>query len=127
MPPSRARCECGAPLVGWIGVDLDGTLAVYHSWRFDGSIGEPIPAMVAAVKAGLAQGWDMRIFTARVCDEERDQVALVQAWCSIVFGKILPVTNVKDYDCLEIWDDRACAIEANAGTFRNPSKYVRTA
>ena len=35
-------------LSGWIGVDLDGTLAEYHGWN-GGAIGEPVPAMLARV------------------------------------------------------------------------------
>lgn len=30
----------------WLGVDLDGTLAVYDKWRGIEHIGAPIPAMV---------------------------------------------------------------------------------
>lgn len=28
---------------GWIGVDLDGTLAIYDVWRGANHIGEPVP------------------------------------------------------------------------------------
>ena len=49
---------------GWIGVDLDGTLAKYGIW--DGSIGEPIPLMVERVKIWIALGVEVKIFTARV-------------------------------------------------------------
>jgi hypothetical protein len=51
---------------GWIGVDLDGTLAYYDHWRGAEHIGEPIPAMLERVKRWLADGKDVRIFTARV-------------------------------------------------------------
>jgi len=34
----------------WIGVDLDGTLAVYDGWRGPEHIGPPVPAMVERVK-----------------------------------------------------------------------------
>lgn len=36
-------------MFGWIGVDLDATLAHYDRWT-GGAIGEPIPTMVARVK-----------------------------------------------------------------------------
>ena len=49
---------------GWIGVDLDGTLAEYHGWN--GSIGKPIAPMVDRVKRWLAEGVEVRIMTARV-------------------------------------------------------------
>jgi hypothetical protein len=51
---------------GWIGVDLDGTLAQYGKWAGIYYIGKPIPLMMARVKKWLAQGKDIRIFTARV-------------------------------------------------------------
>lgn len=38
---------------GWIGVDLDGTLAEYLGWQGMGHIGEPIAPMVERVKAWL--------------------------------------------------------------------------
>jgi hypothetical protein len=34
---------------GWIGVDLDATLAKYDGWKSADHIGEPIPAMVDRV------------------------------------------------------------------------------
>lgn len=36
--------------LGWIGVDLDGTLAVYKGWNGPEHIGEPIPIMIDRVK-----------------------------------------------------------------------------
>src|SRR5690349_18780615 len=59
---------CGQAMSGWIGVDLDGTLAEYHGWKGVEHIGPPIPEMVARVKQWLAEGRDVRIFTAR-CSE----------------------------------------------------------
>jgi hypothetical protein len=51
---------------GWIGVDLDGTLAHYDGWKGADHIGAPIPAMVERVKGWLTEGKTVRIFTARV-------------------------------------------------------------
>jgi hypothetical protein len=51
---------------GWIGVDLDGTLAHYDGWKGADNIGAPIPAMVERVKGWLAEGKTVKIFTARV-------------------------------------------------------------
>ena len=50
---------------GWIGVDLDGTLAHYDEFRGDDYVGEPIEPMVERVKQWLDEGKDVRIFTAR--------------------------------------------------------------
>lgn len=62
---------------GWIGVDLDGTLAEYHGWT-DGEIGKPIPTMVARVKRWLADGKDVRIFTARISPFGRPRCTTAQ-------------------------------------------------
>jgi hypothetical protein len=51
---------------GWIGVDLDGTLAHYHGWKHVGHIGDPVPEMLDRVKRWLAEGYEVRIFTARI-------------------------------------------------------------
>jgi hypothetical protein len=55
---------------GWIGVDLDGTLAKYGRWAGPLEIGEPIAPMVARVRQWLAEGKEVRIFTARVAVPE---------------------------------------------------------
>ena len=41
---------------GWIGVDLDGTLAHYEGWKGIEHIGAPVPAMLERVKNWLAEG-----------------------------------------------------------------------
>lgn len=51
---------------GWIGVDLDGTLARYEGWKRVTDIGEPVPAMLERVKSWRAEGREVRVFTARV-------------------------------------------------------------
>ena len=104
----------------WIGVDLDGTLAVEGEWRGIGHIGEPIPRMVVLVKSLLAEGHDVRIFTARASwlqgDEERAiAVRCIEDWCEQHLGKRLPVTNEKDHFLKYFYDDRAIAVEFNTG------------
>lgn len=116
---------------GWIGVDLDGTLAEYGAWRGPEHIGAPIAPMVARVKAWIAEGREVRIFTARVDgggvalamgNPDGEQVrdvdrvrAYIEAWCLEHIGTILPVTNVKDYGMVELWDDRAVRVRLNVG------------
>lgn len=101
---------------GWIGVDLDGTLAVYDEWHGPEHVGEPVPSMVERVKRWLREGKDVRIFTARVWNDP-DGVALrpIQDWCRKHLGTVLPVTNAKDYGMVELWDDRAVAVVPNTG------------
>lgn len=55
---------------GWIAVDLDGTLAQYDETTGFPEIGPPVPRMVERVKAWLAYGLDVRIFTARIHVDE---------------------------------------------------------
>jgi hypothetical protein len=57
-------------LSGWIGVDFDGTLATYGRWAGPTQLGDPIAPMVDRVKRWLAEGREVRIFTARVAVPE---------------------------------------------------------
>lgn len=102
---------------GWIGVDLDGTLAHYDRWRGPFHVGEPIPAMLERVKGWLEEGWEVRIFTARMSDHQ--QIAGIHAaikeWCVAHGLPPLRATCIKDYSMVELWDDRAVAVEKNTG------------
>jgi hypothetical protein len=105
---------------GWIGVDLDGTLAEYTGWVHEFSIGEPIFAMVERIKRWRADGIEVRIFTARVAADNRgrDVAAIERAikqWCDKHIGLDLPVTNVKDFGMIELWDDRCVQVIPNTG------------
>jgi len=102
---------------GWIGVDLDGTLAHYEGWVSDQHIGEPVPRMLFLVKGWVAEGKDVRIFTARVADEERRAAALatIQMWCATHIGAVLPVTCKKDFSMIALYDDRCVQVETNTG------------
>lgn len=98
---------------GWIGVDLDGTLAEYGGWKGPDHIGEPIGPMLDRVKAWLTAGVEVRIFTARACVP--DHVAPVERWCLKHIGRMLKVTNVKDFGMVQLWDDRAVQVIFNTG------------
>lgn len=115
---------------GWIGVDLDGTLATYGGWKGADHIGEPVPAMVERVKRWLAEGCEVRVFTARVGatghfvgnSQARDdaafadhQVTVIQDWTERHIGVRLPVTATKDYGMITLYDDRAVQVEMNTG------------
>lgn len=103
----------------WIGVDLDGTLAHYEGWRGHENIGEPIAPMVKRIKEWRAAGMDVRIFTARISEPDPLILAEVKdaidAWTTKHIGERLPITNVKDFGMVELWDDRAIAVEQNTG------------
>lgn len=117
---------------GWIGVDLDGTLASYQGWCGLTHIGEPIPAMVERVKHWLQDGLTVKIFTARVycpqpasvvdaisyikrADEVQIAAAAIEAWCEKHLGQRLAITCMKDYDMVELWDDRCVQVLTNTG------------
>lgn len=116
---------------GWIGVDLDGTLARYDGWVSVDHIGEPIVPMVERVRRWLAAGHDVRIFTARVdggevalamgnpAGEAYKNVerirGLIEDWCELHIGVRLPITNKKDYGMIELWDDRCVRVMLNTG------------
>jgi len=106
---------------GWIGVDLDGTLAEWHGWKEPGDIGPPVPAMVDRVKRWLDDGEDVRIFTARVSPEGHTEAQLdnnhraIWNWCLNHFRRVLRVTHSKDIYCKAIYDDRAYRVRRNTG------------
>jgi hypothetical protein len=110
----------------WIAVDLDGTLAVFPDCFPD--VGPPIPRMVETVKRWIAEGHDVRIFTARVCivdlssefgtaDEAfaADQRAKIDRWCLEHLGITLPITAQKDFLMRELFDDRCIQMVSNEG------------
>lgn len=117
---ARERMEDMKMQRGWIGVDLDGTLAVYTHWEGIDKIGAPVAAMVERVKGWLSEGKDVRIFTARVCDlRGSDEVVLasdaIRRWCQEHIGTELPITCVKDWSMVELWDDRCVQVIQNTG------------
>jgi hypothetical protein len=106
--------------LGWIGVDLDGTLAYYDEWDDVDCIGAPVQAMVQRVKDWLAEGVTVKVFTARVafpCDRDfvEIQTRKIQDWCEKYIGQKLDVTCVKDFAMLELWDDRCVRVLVNTG------------
>ena len=99
---------------GWVGVDLDGTLAVYDGWQGIEHIGAPIPATVRRVKSLLRAGVEVRIFTARVQEGEA-AIRAIESWCLKHLGVVLPITDKKDFGMVYALDDRAVTVEFNTG------------
>lgn len=109
-----------------IACDLDGTLAEYESFQGATVIGNPIPEMVEKVKAALAAGAEVWIFTARIMPQDNSLKAAIDAvqglmaianWCQQVFGALLPITHEKSPRFTEFWDDRAKEVVPNTGVF----------
>lgn len=114
---------------GWIGVDLDGTLAHYDGFKGPEHIGEPVPAMLERVKQWIEEGREVRIFTARVgaslkqngdgtFDDHHfaNQARYhIEQWCIRHVGVKLEVTATKDFGMIELWDDRCVQVQPNAG------------
>ena len=102
-----------APPGLWFGVDLDGTLAVWHQTSTLDRIGAPIPAMVDMVRSMVDNGIRVKIFTARACDPA--QIPKIRAWMTRNGLPDLEITNVKDYYMERLYDDRAIRVERNTG------------
>ena len=101
---------------GWVGFDLDGTLAEYDTWRGAHHIGKPIEPIAVILRDFLKRGVEVRILTARAC--EPADIPPVEDWCEKHFGVRLKVTNQKDYSMWMCFDDRAIAVEKNTGHIR---------
>lgn len=103
---------------GWIGFDLDGTLAEYDDWKGPEHIGAPIAPMVELVKSFISKGVVVKIFTARVSStnpvKDAARIAIMK-WCFDVFGRVLDITAEKDYGMIELYDDRCHRVEYNTG------------
>ncbi|MFA5169841.1 MAG: hypothetical protein WC420_03890 [Candidatus Paceibacterota bacterium] len=111
---------------GWIGVDLDGTLAEYSGWQGENHIGKPIPLMVDRVKQWISEGKEVKIFTARAYNPQevgfhiepmskRECLKTIEKWCIKHIGKALPIVCTKDYEMIELWDDRCVQVIPNKG------------
>lgn len=107
---------------GWIGVDLDGTLASYDERYGTSMIGKPIDSMVFRIKHWLSAGVEVRIFTARASQAEL--IPPLQQWLKNLGLQDLVITNRKDYDLLTLWDDRVVQLECNTGRVLTPKEYI---
>lgn len=94
--------------MGWIGVDLDGTLAKYKSGQ-GSKIGDPVPQMVSKLKDWHKEKQEVRIFTARA--ETLHGKNEVINWLKKNNLPSFTVTNIKDSKMIELWDDKAIRVE----------------
>lgn len=107
---------------GWIAVDLDGTLARYESRHGITIIGKAIEPTLTRVKHWLDAGIEVRIFTARASDPAL--LAPIQQW--LLQNKLPPlaVTNRRDRNLMQLWDDRVVQVERNSGEVLTPKQHI---
>lgn len=111
----------------WYGVDFDGTLAKTLNYKdiLDRTMPPPVWPMVERVRRWLLEGKNVRIMTARVCgqggqENAVEHRALIERFCAEHLGVVLPITHEKDFDMIELWDDRAVQVERDTG---EPTTY----
>jgi hypothetical protein len=106
-----------------VGVDFDGTAVKYLPGSFaeydPAKFGEDIPEMIARMKKWMSQGKEVVIFTARVYPSHEAEAEIardaIQGWSLKTFGRVLEVTCMKDPYMIQIWDDKAVAVERDTG------------
>lgn len=104
---------------GWIGVDLDGTLAIRKPGDDPMQIGEPIGPMVRRVMNWLQQGRKVKIFTARMHPgfppDPKAFKAVLDEWCLRHLGTKMEAAYCKD-PCMDaLWDNQCFHVESNTG------------
>lgn len=98
----------------WIGVDLDGTLALDFGWRGPRHIGVPVPMMVWRVRQWIADGRRVKIMTARAMDPTC--IPPIRDWLARTgLPRDMEITCCKDFLMIELWDDRTVQVITNRG------------
>lgn len=104
---------------GWIGVDFDGTLAQYSGWEGPLTFGAPVRTMVERVQRWLEEGYEVRVVTARAFGTDGrpnpEVMFALDTWIMEHIGQLLPITCSKDFDMIELWDDRCVQVIQNTG------------
>jgi thymidine kinase len=98
-------------------VDFDGTLAYYDGWKGPTNLGKPIKDMVERVKKWISDGNAVVVFTARA--DNKESISAIEEWTKEHIGTKLRVTNIKEPDFSEFYDDRAVRVEKNTGKLLN--------
>ena len=106
----------------WIAVDLDGTLAHYSSMDGIAKIGDPIEPMVDRIRQWRSEGIGVRVFTARASVPEL--IPDVTDWLISLDLDGIAVTNIKDVNCVQLWDDRAVQVQQDTGEILTPREHI---
>lgn len=105
---------------GWIGFDLDGTLAT-RPGKFDlDEVGEPVKKMIDVLKKHLADGDTCKIFTARAATLGHEKA--IWRWLKEQRLPKLDITNAKDHRMKLLYDDRAVSVRTDEGTTKRASQ-----
>jgi len=113
-----------------IAVDFDGTISTYNGQEGvdyePGKVGNPIPLMIERVKAWLAEGTEVVIFTARVHpsnprEEVESASKALKEFSLKFFGVELEVTHEKHPKFTEMWDDKAVRVIRETGVISDGS------
>lgn len=123
----------------WIGVDFDGTISRDRDFRSSPyELGEPIPSMINRIKGWIAEGYTVKLLTARMNPVShtgitRDIVkmeALLKQWCLKHIGTELECVMAKDGLMEVLWDDRAIQVVRDIGDpthlFKPESVWTKT-
>lgn len=79
----------------------------------DTVIGQPIPVVTAIARQFIAEGKDVRIFTARAYHMNEATKQAIEDWCELHLGKVLPIQAHKDSELLYFFDDRAQCVNGS--------------
>ena len=105
--------KAAAAKPGWIGMDLDGTLAYADTLSGTSKIGPPVPRMVELLSELMREGYRIKIFTARATDSQ--QIGMILKWLKDNGLPEMEVTNMKDFEMICLYDDRAIQVITNTG------------
>ena len=98
---------------GWYGIDLDETLAYYIGPSGNTEIGPAILEIMVIAKRWLAEGKDVRLFTARAGFP--GEVEKIETWLLEHDLQDMVITNVKSHGLTLLLDDRVREVVGNTG------------
>lgn len=108
-----SNLDCNHQHIPAIYVDLDGTLAEFQDWKGIQFIGPPIARMLQKIFIYLDEGYRVKIFTARANIPE--SIPYIKDWLAQFGLGDLEVTNIKGFDMVKLYDDRAISVIPNKG------------
>ena len=81
---------------------------------------KPVPNMMKRIKIWIEMGYRVKIVTARAQDPEL-AIPPIQKWLKKHGLPDLEITNSKDMDMIELWDDRCVQVIPNTGNPVGPA------